>query len=352
MTDKLAVGKIAFVEFAAPAPDRLAREFERIGMTAVARHRTRSATLYRQGDIAFVLNSDPASHAVRFAARHGPSIAGLAIPVDDPDAVRAVALSRGARPYVEPGEPLVRGPMVEGVGGSILYLVRRDGADRPLADFVPLDGIDQRPEGFGFTHIDHVTHCVPVPEMRYWVDFYRRIFGFSIVFEFEAKGKASGFHTQAVRDDGMNVCVTILEPTTVESQIQEFMDEYRGAGVQHVAMATENLYLTVDRMARAGTEFLSTPAAYYAMLDQRLPGHRENRAELERLNLLLDGATAVQSDDGSDHLLLQIFTKKMVGPIFFEAIQRKGNYGFGEGNAQALFDAIEREQISRGTVRG
>ncbi len=351
MNDKLAVGKMAFVEFSAPNPDDLSVVFAKIGMTPIARHRNKRATLYRQGDINFVLNADPASHAARFAASHGPSIVGLAIPVDDPALVRGIALSRGARPYIGAAEPLIASQLVLGVGGSILYLVRRDGADHPFADFVPVPGVDQHPAGFGFTHVDHVTHCVPVPEMRYWVDFYQRIFGFSIVFEFEAKGKASGFHTQAVRDDGMNVCVTILEPTSTESQIQEFMDEYRGAGVQHVAMSSGDLYQTVDRMVKAGTDFLQTPASYYAMLDGRLPGHRENVPELRRLNLLLDGTTASQDPDGRDHLLLQIFTKKMVGPIFFEAIQRKENYGFGVGNAQALFDAIEREQIARGSVK-
>jgi 4-hydroxyphenylpyruvate dioxygenase len=348
MTDKLAVGRMAFIQFAAPDPGALETVFSRIGMTAVARHRRKAATLYRQGDVNFVLDSDPASHAAGFAREHGPGITALAIPVDDPAQVRKAALGLGARPYVGAGAPLLDGELVEGVGGSILHLVPRDRPDRWFADFEPLPGVDQHPQGFGATHVDHVTHCVPVPEMRYWVDFYRRIFGFSIVFEFEARGKASGFHTQAVRDDGMNVCVTILEPTTPESQIQEFMDEYRGAGVQHVALASRNLYRTVDLMRRAGTEFLPTPGAYYDAIDQRLPGHREDVAELRRLDILLDGTTRAGSDDGEDHLLLQIFTRKMVGPIFFEAIQRKANYGFGEGNAQALFDAIEREQLARG----
>lgn len=186
--------------------------------------------------------------------------------------------------------------------------------------------------------------------MKYWVDFYRTIFGFSIVFEFEAKGRASGFHTQAVRDDDMNVCVTILEPTSPESQIQEFMDEYHGSGVQHVAIASADLYGSVERMAGAGIDVLTTPGSYYDTVDQRLPGHGERIADLKRLNILIDGASASQSPDGEPHILLQVFTKKMIGPIFFEAIQRKGNYGFGEGNAQALFDAIERDQIARGAI--
>ena len=351
--DKVSVGKLAFVEFGtdeAGVPG-LARAFERIGMTLVARHRHRNATLYRQGDINFVINVDPKSFAAEFAREHGPCIAGLAIPVEDPGAVRAAALQKGARPYTRTLEPLVTEPLIEGVGGSLLYLVQQPHVGALFDDFVMLPDVPRRPTGFGLTHVDHVTHCVPVPEMRYWVDFYRTIFGFSIVFEFVARGKASGFHTQAVRDDDMNVCVTILEPTDPVSQIQEFMDEYRGAGVQHVALASSDLYASVERMVAAGVEFLPTPATYYEMLDQRLPGHGEDVARLQRLSMLLDGSTEAQSPDRRPHLLLQIFTRKTVGPIFFEAIQRKDNYGFGEGNAQALFEAIEREQIARGAMR-
>ncbi len=348
MTDKLAVGRLALVEFSGPDPKALGQVLEGIGMTAVAKRRGREAVLYRQGGINFVVNTDASSYAAGFGARHGPSITGLAIPVDDPVAVQRIAIERGARAFRGGAEPLVPGPLTLGVGDSLLYLVPK-GADL-FGDFEPLPGVDQHPAGFGFTHIDHVTHCVPVPEMKYWVDFYQAIFGFSIVFEFEAKGRASGFHTQAVRDDDMNVCVTILEPTTPESQIQEFMDQYHGAGVQHVAIASNDLYHSVARMVDAGTPFLTTPASYYEMIDARMPGHGENLAELMRLSLLLDGTTAAQSPDGQEHLLLQIFTKKVVGPIFFEAIQRKANYGFGEGNAQALFDAIEREQIARGAI--
>ena len=352
MTEKPAVGRLAFVEFASPDPAALAAVFGRIGMTAVARHRHKSATLYRQGDVNFVLNADPASYAASFARLHGPAISGLAIPVDDPAGMREVAMAKGARPFPRSAEPLIDVPLTLGVGDSLLYLVPRHAVDSVFADFEPIPGVDQHPAGFGFTHIDHVTHCVPVPEMKYWVDFYRTIFGFSIVFEFEAKGKASGFHTQAVRDDGMNVCVTILEPTTPESQIQEFMDDYHGAGVQHVAMISTDLCESVSRMIAAGTEFLSTPASYFDALDARLPGHGEDIARLRRLNILLDGETAAHSHDGVPRTLLQIFTRTMVGPIFFEAIQRKGNTGFGEGNAQALFDAIERDQLARAAGGG
>jgi len=368
---RVPVGKLAFVEFTSPDPVGLGRVFGKLGMTAIGRHRRLDATLHRQGEINFVVNADPASYAVEFGRRHGPSIAGLAIPVDDPAEVRGLAMDRGARAFPGGAAPLLGGELTLGVGESLLYLVPRAEPELPFRDFVPLPGVDQRPEGFGFRHIDHVTHCVPVPEMKYWVDFYRTIFGFSIVFEFEAKGKASGFHTQAVRDDDMNVCVTILEPTSPESQIQEFMDEYNGSGVQHVAIASEDLYGSVERMTKAGIELMPTPGSYYDMVDARLPGHGERLEDLRRLNILIDGSTARHSALGTRHsagasalgsgvgddseaqprLLLQVFTRKMVGPIFFEAIQRKGNYSFGEGNAQALFDAIEREQIARGTVR-
>ena len=211
----------------------------------------------------------------------------------------------------------------------------------------PQDVVEEPPAPF--ERIDHVTHCVHPGGMSEWVDFYERIFGFEQVFKFVAGNAENGFDTIAVRAPDSAACVTVVEPMGAASQIQEFIDEYHGEGIQHIAMSSGDLYETVERLVGQGIEFLPTPDTYYDALDERVPGHGEDVARLKRLDMLLDGANTGENPSAKARLLLQIFTRKMVGPIFFEAIQRKGDTSFGEGNAKALFEAIKREQESAAT---
>jgi 4-hydroxyphenylpyruvate dioxygenase len=335
----------AFLEFAAPDRDALAATFGRLGFREAGRHRSRRITWLRQGGVHVMLNAEPESHAMRFAQAHGPSCAGMAFLVDDAAEAMRMAIERAAQPAPAAADSLLPDGALSGIGGSALYLVDAAGLRRLHQEFEP---VPHHEPAAPFLRVDHVTHCVHPGQMAGWVDFYSRIFGFQQVFKFVAGDARDGFDTIAVRAPDSAACVTVIEPMGERSQIQEFIDEYRGEGIQHVAMASADLYGTVERLVAAGVDFLPTPAAYYEALDARVPGHGEDLQRLRRLNMLLDGADTGENPDATARLLLQIFTRKMVGPIFFEAIQRKGNTSFGEGNAKALFEAIQREQRGQG----
>lgn len=331
----------AFMEFASPQPRELIALLERMGFRTAGRHRTRAMTWMRQGGVHFIVNGEPGSHAAGFAAAHGPSCAGMAFQVADAAGSMQLARQLGAQAATLAATSLVPEGALRGIGDSALYLVDERSLEQLKSgfEFQPVDE-----PAMPFERVDHVTHCVHPGRMAEWVDFYERIFGFEQVFKFVAGNEQNGFDTIAVRAPDSAACVTVIEPMGQASQIQEFIDEYRGEGIQHVAMASGDLYTTVERLVSAGIEFLPTPASYYEALDQRVPGHGEDIARLRKLNMLLDGGNTGENPDAKARLLLQIFTRKMVGPIFFEAIQRKGDTSFGEGNAKALFEAIKREQ--------
>ncbi len=333
------------MEFASEQPQALMDTLATLGFRRVGRHRTKDITWLRQGGVNLVVTAEPGSHAQRFAGLHGPSCAGMAFLVENGQEAMALAQRLGARPASASPHSLLPGQALRGIGDSALYLVDQAGMERFQAEFAmePLPDV-----AAPFTRIDHVTHCVNAGNMGEWVAFYKRIFGFEEVFKFVAGDAQNGFDTIAVRDPANAACVTVVEPMGARSQIQDFIDEYRGEGIQHIALSSHALYETVERLVAAGVDFLPTPAAYYEALDARVPGHGEDVARLRRLNMLLDGAQTGENPDDKARLLLQIFTRKMVGPIFFEAIQRKGDTSFGEGNATALFEAIQREQEKAG----
>ena len=338
----------AFVEWAGPSSSDLMRTLEAVGFRQAARHRSKDIVLMSQGEIRFLVNTEPGSHAAQFGQLHGASCAGMAFLVDDgADAIRR-ALLHDAEPLPAAGQSLAPAAALRGIGGSALYLADRRALDALWAefDFDTSVVVDDAGEPSRLRRVDHLTHCVRPGAMSQWVDFYKRIFGFEEVFRFVAGDETNGFDTIAVRDPLNNACVTVLEPMGAASQIQEFIDEYRGEGIQHLALLSDDLYAAVEEMRERGVEFLPTPRAYYDALDERMPDHGEDVARLQALGMLIDGASTGENPDERTRLLLQIFTRKMVGPIFFEAIQRKGNRGFGEGNAKALFEAIKREQAT------
>lgn len=346
----IAVQGTAYLEFGSPEPAALKRLLVQVGFVGMAQHRRFDIELYRQGHVDIIVNAHPQSHAMAFAAGHGPSCAGMAFLVDDADAAAVTATQRGACRLADTPPSLLPEHTIEGIGGSALYLLDSKLRDELYSEFVfsrasPIEPIAP------FVRVDHVTHCVRRGEMAKWVEFYKHLFGFEEVFKFVAGEQKDGFDTVAVRDPGSNACVTVLEPLGEASQIQEFIDEYNGEGIQHIAFLSEDLYRTVERLRSRGVEFLPTPPSYYDALDERLPGHGEDVGRLRSLGMLIDGAANGENPDRSARLLLQVFTRKLIGPIFFEAIQRKGNSGFGEGNAKALFEAIKREQ-GGGTTRG
>jgi len=340
-----------FVEFAAPDPLILTQAFDLLGFTRVARHRSKNVELWRQGGINFVLNNEPASHAYYFAQEHGPSACGMAFRVKDAHVAYHRALELGAQPIDIPTGPMeLRLPAIKGIGGAPLYLIDRyqEGSTIYDIDFEFEDGVDRHPEGAGFYEIDHLTHNVYRGRMGFWADFYERLFNFREIRYFDIKGEYTGLFSKAMTAPDERIRIPLNEEASKGTgQIEEFLMAFNGEGIQHIALACDDLYACWDRLKARGIEFMTPPpGAYYEMLDERLPGHGEPVDEMQSRGILMDGST----DNDDPRLLLQIFSANMVGPTFFEFIQRKRDEGFGEGNFKALFESIERDQVARGVV--
>jgi len=338
-----------FIEYTALDPLALGAVFERMGFTAVARHRAKRVTLYRQGDVNFIVNAEPESFAQSFARLHGPSICAIAFRVADAGAAYRRALELGAKPVEGRIGPMeLNIPAIEGIGGSLIYLVDRYGPRGTIydIDFVPLPGVDQNPAGVGLAAVDHLTHNVHQGRMDVWAGFYERLFNFRQIRYFDIEGQLTGIKSRAMTSPDGKIRIPINEsgghPGRVD-QIEEYLQAYHGEGIQHIALATRDIYRTVEALRAKGVSFLDTPDAYYVLVDKRLPGHGEDLRRLARDKILIDG--------GADGLLLQIFTETVIGPVFYEIIERKGDEGFGEGNFKALFESIELDQMQRGVLR-
>ncbi len=346
-----------FVEYAAPDPEAMGALFERLGFSAIARHRHKKVLLYRQGEINFIVNAEPDSFAQRFARLHGPSICAIAFRVQDAAAGYRRALELGAWGIDKQAGPMeLNIPAIKGIGDSLIYLVDRwrgkNGAQTGDignisiydVDFVPIRGAGQNPLGHGLHHIDHLTHNVHRGRMNEWADFYARLFEFREVRYFDLEGQVTGIKSKAMTSPCGKIRIPINEEgNEAQGQIQEYLESYRGEGIQHIALSSDDLHRTVDALTASGIKLLDTPDTYYELVDARIPGHGESLEALKRRRILIDGAPG--------DLLLQIFSENQLGPIFFEFIQRKGNQGFGEGNFKALFESIELDQIRRGVVK-
>ena len=335
-----------FVEYTAPDVAELRALFERMGFRAVARHRAKDVTLFRQGEVNFIVNAEPDSHGSRFAREHGPSACAMAFRVRDAAKAYAKLIGLGAKPFHNQVGPMeLNIPAIEGIGGSVIYLVDRYGEHSIYdVDFVPTDpakGLAH--EGAGLTAIDHVTHNVFRGNMDKWASFYEKLFNFREIRYFDIEGKLTGLKSRAMTSPDGAIRIPINESSDDKSQIEEYLHAYHGEGIQHIALASENIYATVETLAARGADFQDTPDTYYERLDNRIKGHGEDVPRLKRDRILMDGER--------DNLLLQIFTQNAIGPIFFEIIQRKGNQGFGEGNFKALFESIEADQIKRGVLK-
>jgi len=341
-----------FVEFASPTPNVLEPVFEMMGFTKVARHRSKNVTLYRQGEINFIINSEPGSIAAYFAAEHGPSACGMAFRVKDAQKAYKRALELGAQPIEIPTGPMeLRLPAIKGIGGAPLYLIDRfeEGKSIYDIDFEFIAGVDRHPKGVGLTLIDHLTHNVYRGRMSYWAAFYEKLFNFREIRYFDIKGEYTGLTSKAMTAPDGKIRIPLNEESSKGAgQIEEFLMQFNGEGIQHIALFTDDLVATLDALKLAGLPLMTAPpATYYEMLEGRLPGHGEPVSELQARGILLDGTT----DANGKRLLLQIFSNTLLGPVFFEFIQRKGDDGFGEGNFKALFESIERDQVRRGVLK-
>ncbi len=340
-----------FVEFAAAEKGILEPVFEMMGFTKVARHRSKDVELWRQGDINFITNYEPKSPAAYFAEEHGPCASGMAFRVKDSRVAYERAIEHGAQPVDVPTGPMeLKLPAIKGIGGAMLYLIDRfeEGNSIYDIDFEWIEGVDRNPKGCGFNVIDHLTHNVYRGRMDYWANYYETLFNFREIRYFDIKGEYTGLLSRAMTaPDGLIRIPLNEESGGGNGQIEEYLMQYNGEGIQHIAFSCDNLLECWDRLKERGVPFMTAPPeTYYAMLDERLPGHGEPVDELKSRGILLDGST----EDGDPRLLLQIFSETAIGPIFFEFIQRKKDEGFGEGNFKALFESIERDQLARGVI--
>ncbi|WP_181952654.1 4-hydroxyphenylpyruvate dioxygenase [Vulcaniibacterium gelatinicum] len=340
-----------FVEFAAPAGRgaELHDYFRRMGFTAVLRHKSRPITVYRQGGVNFLVNEDPDSFAADFAKAHGPCACGFAIRFRKPaqEVYQTVLRNGGEAVTHKEASKAVDAPVVKGIGDCMLYLVDRYGERGSIydGDYLPVEGAEQNPKGFGLTFIDHLTHNLYFGNMEKWASYYEKLFNFREIRYFDIKGAKTGLVSKAMTAPDGIVRIPLNESSDPKSQINEYLDQYKGEGIQHIACFTDDIYDTVERMRAAGVEFLDTPDTYFEVIDQRIPNHGEDVPRLQRNKILIDADPETKT-----RKLLQIFTQNAIGPIFFEIIQRKGNEGFGEGNFQALFESIERDQMRRGVL--
>jgi len=340
-----------FVEFASPTPGVIEPVLERLGFVHVAQHRSKDVALFRQGEINFIVNREPASVASYFAAEHGPSACGMAFRVRDSHVAYERALAQGAQPVdLPPGPMELKLPAIKGIGGAPLYLIDRfgDGTSIYDIDFRFFDGVDRHPRGHGFTTIDHLTHNVYRGRMAYWAGFYEKIFNFREIRYFDIKGEYTGLTSKAMTaPDGLIRIPLNEEASKSTGQIEEFLMQYNGEGIQHIALLTDDIFASIDSLRAAGVPLMTAPpGTYYEMLAERLPGHGQDVAALQARGILVDGTT----EGGRQRLLLQIFSQTLLGPVFFEFIQRKGDDGFGEGNFKALFESLERDQLRRGVI--
>jgi 4-hydroxyphenylpyruvate dioxygenase len=340
-----------FIEFSAPEKGLLELVFERMGFSRIARHRSKDVDLWRQGEINLIANYEPKSPAAYFAAEHGPSACGMAFRVKNARLAYDEAIARGAEPVETRTGPMeLRLPAIRGIGGAMIYLVDRYGDALSIydIDFDYLPGVDRNPVGAGFKIIDHLTHNVYGGRMAHWSRFYERVFNFREIRYFDIKGEYTGLTSRAMTAPDGKIRIPLNEEGSGGGgQIEEYLRAYNGEGIQHIAFSCDDLPACWDRLKALGTPFAPPPPkAYYDMLEERLPGHGEPVEELQSRGILLDGST----QDGDPRLLLQIFSQTMIGPVFFEFIQRKKDEGFGEGNFTALFKSIERDQIERGAL--
>lgn len=348
-TNPMGTDGFEFVEFAAPDPQIFARLFEQMGFVPCARHRSKNVTLYKQGDVNFIVNAEPESFAQSFARIHGPSICAIAFRVADAAFAYRRARELGAWGVERQVGPMeLNIPAIKGIGDSLIYLVDRYGERGTIydVDFVWERDAPRAPRGVGLTLIDHLTHNVHRGRMAEWAEFYERLFNFREIKYFDIEGKLTGLKSKAMTSPCGKIRIPINESSDDKSQIAEYLHAYRGEGIQHVALAADDIYATVESLRARQLPFQSTPDTYYDLLAQRLPSHGEDVARLRANNILIDGAP---TPDGGR--LLQIFTTNVIGPIFFEIIQRKGDEGFGEGNFKALFESIELDQIRRGVLK-
>ncbi|MEZ4230434.1 MAG: 4-hydroxyphenylpyruvate dioxygenase [Polyangiaceae bacterium] len=342
-TNPLGLNGIAFVEYASPTAEGredLNRLFGSLGFSKLQRHPSLDIQDYVQHDVHFLVNREETGHAHDFSAKHGPCVSALGWWVADAELALARAVERGARAY-EGAIAYHGAKAIYGIGGSLIYLVDERVGRRWDDEFLSLENPERHPSR-GFYRVDHLTNNVRKGTMQEWADFYKRVFGFTEVRYFDIRGQKTGLTSYALRSPCGQFCIPINEGDESKSQIEEYLHEYDGPGVQHIALLSDDLLSSLNELDAAGVPTLDIDADYYESVFERVPGVTEDHQRIAELKVLVDG-----DEDG---YLLQIFTRNVIGPIFFEMIQRRNHLSFGEGNFSALFRSIERDQERRGVL--
>ncbi len=333
----------AFLEFSSHDLKVLENQFKEMGFTKTKHLENQQILLFEQGEIDFIINTTTDSQAYEHAKVHGAGACAMGFKVADADKAFAHAIANGAKEFHDKSSIKHNLPAIEAIGGSVIYFV--DNKRKPFS--AKWEALTSAPKvtDSGLINIDHLTHNVYRGNMDKWADFYAKIFNFREIRFFNIVGQMTGLISRALSSPCNKIKIPLNESKDDKSQIEEFLEEYHGEGIQHIALTTDNIYNSIEKLRNDGVKFLDVPDTYYEMIESRVPWHNEPLAKLQDLKLLIDGGK-----EPSSGLLLQIFTENVFGPVFFEIIQRKGNDGFGEGNFQALFEAIERDQMRRGTL--
>lgn len=332
----------AFLEFSAPDPKMLHDQFQKMGFAHIATHHSAPIDLYQQGNINFIINATPHSRAAEHAKIHGAGACAMGFRVKNAKAAFDYALQHGGTAFIDECKPSHQLPAIEAIGQSVIYFVEAE--QLPFSNDWNYHNHPARTD-IKLINIDHLTHNVYRGNMDKWAEFYGNIFNFREIRYFDIKGQLTGLRSRALSSPCNLIKIPLNESKDNLSQIEEFLHEYHGEGIQHIALSTPNIYHSVHSLREQGVQFLTVPDTYYEMIEDRVPWHQEPLENLQEERILLDG-----DREPTGGLLLQIFTENVFGPVFFEIIQRQGNQGFGEGNFQALFEAIERDQIRRGTL--
>lgn len=350
MTDKpenpMGLDGFEFVEFTHPEPEKMADLFEKLGFTHYATHKSKPIRRYTQGDINFLLNMEEDGQPAMFREERGPSACAMGFRVKDADKALELALERGAEKADRSrGPDELDIPAIEGIGGAHVFFVDKYGDEEVYDHDFERTGAGKDDNSVGLHTLDHLTHNLKRGHMDKWADYYERIFNFREIRYFDIEGQSTGLFSKAMTAPDDKIRIPLNESQDDHSQIEEFIRDYKGEGIQHIALSTDEIFKTIDALRDKGIVFQNTPDTYYELLDERLPGHGHDVQAMKARRILIDG-----SPETGEGLLLQIFTENMVGPIFFEIIQRKGNEGFGEGNFKALFESIELDQVRRGVI--
>ncbi len=333
----------SFLEFSAPDPTLLHKQFKQMGFIHTATHQSAPIDLYQQGNIRFITNASPHSQAAEHAHHHGAGACAMGFRVNNAAAAYQYALDHGATAFVDNQTPSHHLLAIQAIGQSLIYFTEDD--QLPFQNewiFHPDSAAEAEVK---LLNIDHLTHNVFRGNMEKWADFYHQIFNFREIRYFDIKGQLTGLRSRALSSPCNLIKIPLNESKDADSQIEEFLHDYHGEGIQHIALSASDIYHSVHLLRNNGVRFLQVPDTYYDNIASRIPWHQEPINRLQQEKIIIDGES-----EPSGGLLLQIFSENVFGPVFFEIIQRKGNQGFGEGNFQALFEAIERDQIRRGTL--